>query len=137
MAVLCSMRDLSFLTRDESHAPCSGSSESWPLGCQEVPRVEKMQNQTREKVQTGAIPRGPSWGRFSYLGWAGWVHSPRQAEDRPWAPSHPSWREEAVRLIKIWISRSVRCTFLWSVFKMLWYAHVCFGPESLQFNWWH
>ena len=31
------MRDLSSPTRDQTHAPCSGSAEYQPLGCQESP----------------------------------------------------------------------------------------------------
>ena len=103
----------------------------------EFPRIEKMQNQMEGKDSKPSNPQGSLVGKILLLGRAGWVHSPRQPEDRPWAPSHPSWREEAVRLINIWISRSVRCTFLWSVFKMLWYTHTCLGPKSLRFNWWH
>ena len=31
------VRDLSSLTRDWTYAPCSRSSESWPLNCQGIP----------------------------------------------------------------------------------------------------
>ena len=35
---MCAMRDLSSPTRDQTHAPCSGSAESQPLDGQGSPR---------------------------------------------------------------------------------------------------
>ena len=39
-AAVCSMRDLSSLTRDRTHAPCTGSTESQPQAHQGSPNTE-------------------------------------------------------------------------------------------------
>ena len=36
LAVLCGLQDLGSQTKEQSSAPCSRSTESWPLDCQGI-----------------------------------------------------------------------------------------------------
>ena len=39
-ATPCSMQNLSFLTKAQTHIPCIGSMDSWPLYHQETPHKQ-------------------------------------------------------------------------------------------------
>ena len=55
LVTLCSLWDLSSLTRDQTHGPCSGSTESKPLDSQGIPIIQQM------FIEHGHVP-GPVLG---------------------------------------------------------------------------
>ena len=79
LVMQCGLQDLSCLTRNEIHVPCSGSTESHPLDCQGIPSFSLFLKFLHNLRKMGKKEAGPvSVAAFLWKGgiWDDFKHFP-------------------------------------------------------------